>query len=146
MSNEPLLDTWHSRDFPVLRECARQLEAAEIGQGVRLQAIVEVTALETDAVMRSLRALEDAGLVEVRWMMPAAAARVVGIDPRARQLVGQWPTEEAALDRIVRALEVIASNAEHPGHEDAATALDAFRHAGDTLQAVADAALTGEMP
>lgn len=108
--------------------------------------ICTATGLDVTQVFRALQALEAEGLVEVRWVSPSTRARVVRISGEARRAVGQWPTSETALERTVQALEVIAGNTDHPAHEDAATAADAFRHACRALQAVGAAALTGEMP
>lgn len=146
MSDQPLPDTWHSRDLPVLREAARLLEAADLGQGAPSSSICTATGLDDTAVYRALKALEVAGLIDVRWVNPSTHARVIQISANARIIVGQWPTEEAALDRIVRALEAIAGNASDPANQEAAQALDAFQRAGHAFQSVAEAALTGEMP
>lgn len=146
MTNDPLPDIWHARDLPILRESARLLEEAPFGQGVRIRALAEAAGLEIDPAMRAVRALEDAGLLTVRWTMPASGARVSTVSPRAKHLVGHWPSEEVALDRIVQALERIADNADNPANQEAAQALDAFQRAGHAFQSVAEAALTGEMP
>lgn len=145
---EPLEDTWNARDLPVLREAARLLEADETLSGVPLHEIA--TALEMDAVvvLRSLRALERSGLVDLRLVMPATHGRVTQISGPARQLVGQWPTEEQALDRIIAALLAIADASEDEDERSKAQRFAAWlRTSASTVGvSVATAAITGQLP
>jgi len=147
MANQPLPDVWSTRHLPVLREAARIIEFEPMGMtGARFHSISDATGLTVDEIARAARALEDEGLISVVWSMPARAARISGIDGRARRLVGLWPTPETAFDRIVAALEILS--AQQGGHRaDAQQALDAFRHSAEFFRrTIGTAALTGEQP
>jgi hypothetical protein len=142
------METWNSRDYPVLRETARLVEEAEIGQGARLADIAAAADVEVEAAIKALRALEADGMVEVRWMMPAHAARVVQISGEARRQVGLWPTPSTGLERMIEALEAIA---EHTDDEDKRTrarrVLDGLSGAGKSVGlAMATAYATGQIP
>lgn len=147
MTHGLLPDTWNSRDFPVLLEAARRIDA-EIGAGVRFADIAQATGLSEDDVVIAARALDDAGLVELRLLMPAKAGRIVRITARARQLVGHWPTEQTALDRIIAALEAIASNTDDEDtRSNARKFADFLRTSANTVGlSVAAAAITGQLP
>ncbi|MDZ5662361.1 hypothetical protein SFC79_11350 [Nocardioides sp. S-58] len=145
---DPLEDTWHSRDLPILREAARLLEEDDTFTGVRLRDIAEAVEMEVAVVLKSLRVLEEAGLVELRLMMPAHAGRVTQISSRARQLVGQWPSEEQALERIIAALTAIADATDDPEEKTKAQKVAAWFKSNATTVGVgvATAALTGQLP
>lgn len=145
---EPLPDTWNSRDLPVLREIARAIDIDVNHQGVRFEDLPGLTGLDFDQVYMACRALESEGLITVRLLMPVRKGRVTAINGRARKLVGLWPSEETALDRILTALEAIATNT---NDEDTRTRarkiLDALSGAGQTIGiSVATAAITGQIP
>jgi hypothetical protein len=55
--------------------------------------------------VRALKALEAAGLIEMRWMMPAHTGRLTELSADARRLVGLWPTPRTSFDRLLAALE-----------------------------------------
>lgn len=145
---EPLDDTWHTRDLPVLREAARQLEEDESFVGVALQSIATGLGMEPMIVLKSLQILEAAGLVELRLVMPAIAGRVTQVSAHARQLVGQWPSEEQALDRIIAALFAIADTTEDPEERTKARRFGEWLKSSATTVGlgVATAAITGQLP
>lgn len=145
---ELLPETWDSRELPVLREAVRLIEADDGFGSARLGDIALAAGLEEGDVIKSLRALESAGLIEARWAMPAQAARVVQISGRARQLVGQWPSEETALDRMLAALEAIASKTDDPEEKTRVRKFAAWLGAGATTVGtqVAAAVITGQIP
>jgi predicted ArsR family transcriptional regulator len=145
---ERLGDTWDAREYPVLRETARLLEIDDTFAGVRLHDIATATGFEPETVLRSLRILEHAGLVDLHLVMPAIAGRVTQIAPEARQLVGQWPTAETALDRVIAALEAIAENTEDEEERTKAQRFAAWLRSGATTVglSVASAAITGQLP
>lgn len=145
---EPLEDTWHARDLPVLRETARQFEEDDTFTGVRLQDIASALELDVMVVLKSLQSLEAAGLLDLRLVMPAHAGRVVQISGRARQLVGQWPSEEQALDRIIAALLAIAEDSDEPEQQKQAKGFASWLKTNATTigVGVATAAITGQLP
>jgi predicted ArsR family transcriptional regulator len=144
MTEPPLDDTWHNREIPTLTHAARLIEEAEVGMGARLHDIAAASGLSEEDTHRSLKALEDAGLIEVRWVMPARAGRVVRVSAGARQLVGMWPNPETAFDRILAALETIAGTSSGQVQSDANQALEALRSSGDALRQSIGAAGLGD--
>lgn len=144
MNADRLPDTWYSREYPVLREAARIVDAEMYG-GARFAQLQEATGLDMDDVTRASRALQDAGLVDVTWTIPPPGSRVTRISGEARQLVGMWPTAETALERIVSALEALARQPDHPARADANEALEAFKRGGAAFLPVA-AAVVGQDP
>lgn len=148
---DDLLDeTWHRREFPVLREAARLLETSEAGQGAPSGSICAATGLDDTAVFRALKALEAEGLVTVRWVMPSTHARVVEISGQARRLVGLWPPAPAdGVERMFAALEAIAddTNEDDDTRSRARKALDGLTGAGKHIAlAMATAYATGQIP
>ncbi|WP_132301640.1 hypothetical protein [Kribbella sp. VKM Ac-2568] len=110
-------DTWHSRDLPVLRATVQLCEVDVDRQGARLGEIAAAAQLSEDDTLLALRLLESDGLIQVSWMNPARAARVLGVTGEAMRRVGRWPTPEAAYDRLIKALEAIAESEEQPPEE-----------------------------
>lgn len=81
---EPLTDTWHSRDMPILRMIAQTLEGdAPIRANV--VDIADDLNVHTDAVIRAFDALESDGLIRRQDERPG---RVAGISGDARRLLG----------------------------------------------------------
>jgi predicted ArsR family transcriptional regulator len=146
MSHELLPDTWNNRDFPVLLEAARHIDTAHAG--VTFISIAETTGLPPEEVLAAARALEADGLVELHLVMPSTHGRVIRISGTARRLVGQWPTPEASLDRIIAALEAIASNTnDEDTRSNARRFADFLRTSATTVGlGVATAAITGQLP
>lgn len=140
-------DQWNNRDLPVLVASVRGVDVDF--SGIRIHEIASETGLSDETVMLALRALESDGLVEVRWAMPARAARVVRVSGEARRRVGVWPTAETALDRMVAALEAIAQNtdADEDTRSRARKILEGLSGAGRQIGiSVAAAAITGQLP
>lgn len=146
---EPLADTWNSREFPILRETARQLEYEENADGgVRVHQIAAALNLSPEIVYRSVRILESDGLLEGVWMQPSTHGRITQISGRARQLVGQWPTPETAADRLLAALDALASQSpDEPTRTRARTVREQVGgFSRDTLAAIAATIITGQIP
>lgn len=144
----PLVETYSTRDLPVLREAARVLDSEAGMYGLRFSQLVEATGLPATQVELALRALAEDGLLEVRWAHPREASRIAGLTSAARERVGLWPTPASALERMIAALEAIAQNTDD---EDTRTRarkiLDGLAGAGRQIGiSVAAAALTGQIP
>jgi hypothetical protein len=140
-------DTWSARDLPVLRAAALGVDE-DPNAGIRIHEIAERTGIDVDDVYRATRALDSAGLIDVRWLHPSTHGRIVEISGHARQLVGQWPTEETALERIIAALEAIAANTDDEDERTKAQRFAAWLRSGATTVglSVASAAITGQIP
>jgi hypothetical protein len=103
-------DTWKSRDFPVLEAAVRlhyELWPAAIPTG---SDIVEATTLSREDVARSLNALKDVYL-EVSLTMSGGDPSpwpITKVYPGARTAVGQWPSAESVLNKLIAGLEEAA--------------------------------------
>lgn len=144
-----MTDQWNDRDFPVLKAAVHAIDHDVNATGMRLTDLATAAGVSEDDTFLALRALESAGLLDVRWSMPARAARVHRASGEARRLTGAWPTPETALDRIITALEDIADNteAEEDTRRRARKILDNLAGAGRQIGiSVAAAAITGQLP
>lgn len=145
---ERLDDTWGWREYPVLLEAVRGADADPY-IGIRLDEIARITGLNIDDVQRATRALEDANLIATHGVSPVSHSRINRVAPEARQLTGAWPTPQNTLDRMVDALEAIASNtdADDDTRSRARKALDAVRGGTrDVLIASLATAISGQVP
>lgn len=144
----PVDDTWASRDLPVLEAAVRGVDEQRAHGGIRFHDIAQQTGLSDDDVYRAARALDDAGLIELRLVMPSTHGRVMAVSGQARQIVGSWPNEETYVDRLLAAVDALAENA---SDEDTRSRLrklrDGLTEAGrDLLVSVAAATISGQIP
>lgn len=144
---DPLPDTWHHRDLPVLREVVR-LTDERMGQIVKVEEVEAALDLGPDNIQRAGLALKHAGLCKVDGALQRRVLMFSQPTADARRYAGSWPTPESAADRIVRALEAIA---EHTDDEDTRTnarrTVDWLRRNATTVGVtVASAAITGQIP
>jgi hypothetical protein len=140
-------DVWHSRDLPVLREVCRTKEQQQRGF-VDLKPISESLGLSYEEVTAAALNLERAGLVELLGGFGSGLPHVKDVSEQALREVGLWPSPDTALDRMVAALQAIATNTDD---EDTRTRarkiLEGFAGAGRQIGVtVAAAALTGQLP
>lgn len=103
---DPLPDTWHSRDLPVLREVVRQYDATM--RAVRVEDIEKATRLSEDDVQRAGIALSAAGLVDIKGAMQKKVLLFGGVTAEARRAAGAWPSAESIADRLLIELRDIA--------------------------------------
>jgi hypothetical protein len=147
MTNEPLPDTWHNRDLPVLRVVVRLCDERP-GELINMSEVVQLTGLDERDVVRAGLALESAGLLKTIGDFSQRISDFHTPGARARQLTGSWPTAETGADRLVAALEKLASNA--PDEPTRTRAQGALAQLGgfsrDTLAAIAATVITGQLP
>jgi hypothetical protein len=104
-------DTWGVRDLPVLSAVVELLGQSYM---VTVSDIAERTGLDLAEVARSLDAM-DPTLVDFRKTETGGDPRfwyVNRVTPEARQAVGQWPTAESLVDRLVKAFSDAADHEE----------------------------------
>lgn len=103
------MDTWTTRDFPVLRAIVKLADENENGRA-QLPDIVERTGLDKETVKRALRALENENppLFKAVGTMQDRFMTIMGVSGEARRKVGAWPTPEVLADRIVEAMNTAA--------------------------------------
>lgn len=111
------LDTWTTRDLPVLRAVVDLYEEQEEDE-IGLWEIQQRSGFDEATVQRALRALnrqpyfEDAEVIgngEI-WRVGAPTAE-------ALRAVGQWPSPEVLLNRLIAELQRAAEDEELPDEE-----------------------------
>lgn len=105
---EPLPDTWYSRDFLVLREVARRIEAAE---SLQTGAIAETLGMDPKVAGRAGSRLKEDGFVKGGESTGAGVTRFTDLTAKGRREVGQWPSPDAAADRLLAALDAAIAKA-----------------------------------
>jgi hypothetical protein len=104
-------DTWAARDVPVLRSVVELLDHSYM---VTVSDIAGRTGLELAEVARSLEAM-DPTFLDFRKTETGGDPTfwyVNRVTPEARRAVGQWPTAEGLVDRLVAALNDAADREE----------------------------------
>jgi len=109
--DQPLPDTWFTRDLPVLRAIARLVDEPKYGGNPYLGQVVPASGLAKADVVAAARALVSAGYVEVLTTYSGEIVRFTGISPEARRLAGLWPTPQGEWERLLEQLAVRAGHA-----------------------------------
>jgi hypothetical protein len=140
---EPLDDTWHSRDLPVLRTVVSLIDST--GETVDSWDVASILEIDVKDVERAMLALHRGGYVVAQtsesWGGVTADA-VKSVTGDAYRAAGAWPNADAVADRMLATLEDLA---EHGSDEleksKARKALEGLRSlTRDTLVSVAGAA------
>lgn len=138
--------TWEDRDLPVLDAIVRALDENPLTVA-QVRDIATATGLDALDVWRACRAM-DGVYIQLREVMAGGNPephRILAVSPQARAVVGQWPTPEAYIARLVAALEQRADDATDPEEKSrlrrAAEALGSLGR--DVAVGVAAAALGG---
>jgi len=103
------MDTWTTRDLPVLR--AIVLGYDNIGSSPDVNEIAQTTEIEVEDVVRGIRALEQEDppfLLGVQWSWGGPPINIGVPTGHARRAVGGWPTAESLATLLVRGLEKAA--------------------------------------
>lgn len=109
-------DTWSARDLPVLRAAVDLFE--ENGRGPRATTIAARTGLDEDSVQRALRVLYTEPFFEKGVESSGNKVIMVGRPTSAAlRVVGQWPSPESQLERLVAAFEAVAADDSRPEDE-----------------------------
>lgn len=100
----PLNDTWFAIDLPVLEKAVAVLDDEQYP--VATQQLANSLAMEHADVVRALKRLEGE-YVEVIWMTTSDGpiGRVKEVSAGARREVGQWPSPDALVERLIAELE-----------------------------------------
>lgn len=111
MTNK-LPDVWATRDYPVLREVARRIDAG--GVGVQAHDVAAALGMTQDDVERAAKALERRGLVICTWFMGGEGPDFDEVDGQAYLLTGLHPDGDDAVSRLVDALRKAADQNNDP--------------------------------
>jgi len=111
-----MADTWQSRDLPVLRAVVDFYE--EKGRCVRARTLEAVTGFDKETVQRALRVLYREPYFEVATSSFGGEILLVGKPTGAAlRVVGQWPSPEVQLERLIKAFESVAADPSRPEEE-----------------------------
>jgi hypothetical protein len=109
--------TWEPRDLLVLDAVVRYYDEHPQGQGVMLtcQQVAELTGLDPTDVYRALKILEPTYVRLVEgWGRGPGTCSIGGVTDQARRAVGQWPSPDVWVDRLVQALREAAEREPDP--------------------------------
>ena len=107
--------TWDTRDLPILDAVVRYLDE-DVDAMPDVAQIAAITGRDAAEVHRALRAMEGR-FIEVQDLSAGGhpgSYFVAGVTPEARQAVGQWPSPEVWVDRLVEALREAAEREPDP--------------------------------
>jgi hypothetical protein len=106
MPDEPLQETWATRELPILRLALREVDAGGVAD---LEAIRQELELPGMQVYAAVSALDDAGYIEMSlamgWSEGHASGHITRVHERARRELGTWPTAESFVDQLAAALD-----------------------------------------
>ncbi|WP_188523230.1 hypothetical protein [Isoptericola cucumis] len=142
---EKLGDVWFSRDLPVLIEVARRVEAGS--NRIPPEEVGEALRLPLGEVMRAGVVLRDRGLVTVQGASGRPILWFSNITGAAYPLTGLHPEPDAALDRLVAALEAAEKTAPEAERGKIRQVLEGVAGmARDVAVEVMGAAISGRLP
>lgn len=97
-------DTWTNRELPVLQVIVAAFEDPD-RLGLRVWDLIKLCGLPEGDVQLALRALWEASPPFIEAARPPEEmtypVHIIGVTERARRAVGQWPTPENLLARLV---------------------------------------------
>lgn len=110
---EKLPDVWSTRDYPVLLAVGRL--TAESTRPITTQQVASEADIELPAVIKAVEVLAD------RYLLASDISTydgpnylVSGLTDDGRREVGQWPSDEAAADRILEAITTLLERDDTP--------------------------------
>lgn len=103
--------TWEPRDLPVLDAVVRYFDEHPQGVMLRCEEVANLAGRDATDVYRALKTLEP---TYVRLAPGLGSPSVRGVTDQARRMVGQWPSPEVWVDRLVQALREAAEREPDP--------------------------------
>lgn len=114
--SDAIESTWATRELPILRATLRRFDAGRAFPEV--EEIRQEVGLSSDQMYVALRALHDAGYVDVvfagGWTDTQASGNIERVHERTRRELGSWPSAPDVVDRLVAALLAAAEQATEP--------------------------------
>ena len=109
---DKLDDVWAARDFPVLVEVTRRIDAGE--HAVHTHEVAEALGVDEETVQLAGAALERRGLVETRGSAQVPVMLFRGVTEQAYFLTGLHPDGDDVVSRFVDALRQAADRTTDP--------------------------------
>ena len=145
---EPIVDRWSTRDFPVLRYIVPIMDANP-QQNVYSGDIAAALGMDKEHVLAALHALATDALIDTYSQGGMQHITVTRISADARRIVGVWPNDDVAADRLIAAIGAMAERTDIPEQERSrwATVLSTLGGASrDFVVQVAASMLSGQLP
>ena len=143
---EFLDDLWWSRDFPILRETVRVIDAKGPGKNY-CSKIAEAAGITEEEADAAFLALERSGLVRIFKAGGRKPVFVNDVAGEAYGLVGAYPNPDATVQRLVAALEAQLETAPPEKKRAIQKVLEGFRQIGENiLVKVVSDVVTGRIP
>lgn len=126
------MSRWGEIDGPVLRAIWGEFEA-DTRPRVTHESIAAVTGIPIGEVVRSLRLLDEDGLIRVSFTMggPNGGARVTDVTSHGMRRLGEWPSTDSVADILPALLTSLANDEAQTDDERSA-----LRRAADFAQSV----------
>jgi len=125
---DSLDDVWATRDYPVLREVTRRIDAGEYN--LLPENIAEAVGIDEATMTQATKALDRRGLVDGIRAAEAGIVRFTDVSADAYLLTGLHPNGDDALSSLISALQQAADQV---GDEEERSRL---RRAADGLMGV----------
>jgi hypothetical protein len=106
--------TWETRDLLVLDAIVRYFDEHDGPEIPDVETFAKLTGMDPGQVARAVRALSPRFIKTAATLGGLMAVAIIGITDEARQAVGQWPSPEVWVDRLVQALREAAEREPDP--------------------------------
>src|SRR5687768_4558085 len=106
--------TWEQRDLPVLDAVVRYYDEHDGPEIPDVETFAKLTRMDPGQVGRAVRALSPRFIKTGPALGGLTEVPIMGVTDEARQAVGQWPSAEVWVDRLVQALREAAEREPDP--------------------------------
>jgi hypothetical protein len=106
--------TWETRDLPVLDAIVRYFDEEDSSEIPDVGTFARITGMDPVQVGRAVRALSPRFIKTAPGLGSLTEVGIMGVTDEARQAVGQWPSPEVWVDRLVEALREAAEREPDP--------------------------------
>jgi hypothetical protein len=106
--------TWETRDLPVLDAIVRYFDEDDGPEIPEVETFARITGMDPGQVARAVRALSPRFVKTQATLGGLMSVAIMGVTDEARQVVGQWPSPEVWVDRLVQALHEAAEREPDP--------------------------------
>ena len=100
--------TWETRDLRVLDAVVRYFDEQDSAHIPDAETFAKITGMDSGQVGRAVRALSPRFIRTGPGLGSLTEVPIMGITDEARQAVGQWPSPQVWVDRLVQALREAA--------------------------------------
>jgi hypothetical protein len=100
--------TWETRDLPVLDAIVHYFDEHDGPEIPDVGTFAKLTGMDPGQVARAVRALSPRFIKTQATLGGLMDVAIMGVTDEARQVVGQWPSPDVWVDRLVQALREAA--------------------------------------